>query len=149
MQNNQENNKVEGNTSTLDVKNKKRMSSSKKIHLIVGWTMFIAFILILLIAAIVFKDELWDKLQTNFSNPKNIKNLFNGLGVTLLITVCAFLMGVILGFITCLILNIKSDNPFVIFIQNIFKTYVAIFRGTPMVVQLLIIYFIILILSVL
>ena len=144
MQNNQENNKVEGNTSTLDVKNKKRMSSSKKIHLIVGWTMFIAFILILLIAAIVFKDELWDKLQTNFSNPKNIKNLFNGLGVTLLITVCAFLMGVVLGFITCLILNIKSDNPFVIFIQNIFKTYVAIFRGTPMVVQLLIIYFIIL-----
>ena len=142
--NNKKNNKVEGNTSTLDVKNKKRMSSSKKIHLIVGWTMFIAFILILLIAAIVFKDELWDKLQTNFSNPKNIKNLFNGLGVTLLITVCAFLMGVILGFITCLILNIKSDNPFVIFIQNIFKTYVAIFRGTPMVVQLLIIYFIIL-----
>ncbi len=145
MQNNQENNKVEGNTSTLDVKQKKVMSKSKKIHLIVGWSMFIAFILILLILGIVHSDHLVEQLKDSFPNPsKNILSLLNGLGTTMLITVCAFLMGVILGFITCLILNIKSDNPFVIFIQNIFKTYVAIFRGTPMVVQLLIIYFIIL-----
>ncbi len=147
MQNNNiKDNKVEGNTSTLNVKNKdkKSISKSKKIHLIMGWSMFTLFILIILIIGLINKDDLWDKMQTNFSNPKNIQSLFNGLGTTLLITICAFLIGLILGFITCLILNIKSDNPFIIFIQNIFKAYVAIFRGTPMVVQLLIIYFIVL-----
>ncbi len=145
--NNKELNKVEGNTSTLDVKEKKKkvMSKSKKIHLIMGCSMFGLFILILIILAIVFKDNLVSQLKDSFPNPqKNILSLLNGLGTTMLITVSAFLMGVILGFITCLILNIKNDNPCVIFIQNIFKTYVAIFRGTPMVVQLLIIYFIVL-----
>lgn len=116
----------------------------KNKNTLVKWVMLLTFFLILLTLALVFKEGLGDKLHTNFSNPKNIQNLFNGLGTTMLITICAFVGGVIVGFITCLILNIKSENVFVLILQNIFKAYVSIFRGTPMVVQLLIIYFIIL-----
>lgn len=116
----------------------------KNKNTIVKWIMILVFFLILLCLALVFKDGLVDKLKTNFSNPKNIQKLFSGLGTTMLITVCAFIGGLLIGFITCLILNIKSENVFILILQNIFKAYVAIFRGTPMVVQLLIIYFIIL-----
>ncbi len=116
----------------------------KNKNTIVKWIMILVFFLILLCLALVFKEGLVDKLKTNFSNPKNIEKLFSGLGTTMLITVCAFIGGLLIGFITCLILNIKSENVFILILQNIFKAYVAIFRGTPMVVQLLIIYFIIL-----
>jgi len=116
----------------------------KNKNTIVKLVMILVFFLILLSLALVFKEGLVDKLKTNFSNPKNIQKLFSGLGTTMLITVFAFLGGLIIGFITCLILNIKSENVFILILQNIFKAYVAIFRGTPMVVQLLIIYFIIL-----
>ncbi len=111
---------------------------------LVKWAMLIVLFLLLLTLALVFKEDLGERLKTNFSNPKNMQNILNGLGNTMLITIFAFLGGVIIGFITCLILNIKSENVFVLILQNIFKAYVSIFRGTPMVVQLLIIYFIIL-----
>ncbi len=111
---------------------------------LVKLTMLVVLFPLLLTLALVFKEDLGERLKDNFSNPKNIQNLLMGLGNTMLITLLSFIGGLILGFITCLILNIKSENAFVLILQNIFKAYVSIFRGTPMVVQLLIIYFIIL-----
>ncbi len=63
-------------------------------------------------------------------------SLLKGLGVTVELTVGAILIGTVLGIILCLmkISKIKILNV-------ISKTYIRIFRGTPMVVQLLIIYF--------
>lgn len=63
-------------------------------------------------------------------------SLLKGLGITVELTVGAILIGTVLGIILCLmkISKIKILNA-------ISKTYIRIFRGTPMVVQLLIIYF--------
>ena len=52
-------------------------------------------------------------------------------------------MGIILGGITCIVLGLNDNNIFVIILKQIFKVYVSVFRGTPAVVQLLIIYFVI------
>ena len=105
--------------------------------------MVLVIIITIIILGIVFREGLIESLKLNFGNSKNYTNLFRGLVNTLFITIVAFVLGVILGLITCLVLGINSNNTFVIILKNIFKAYVSIFRGTPMLVQLLIIYFII------
>lgn len=72
---------------------------------------------------------------------KNFTYVLEGLGYTLLITFCAFLIGIILGTLVAILKLSPSRNPIVIFFRWIAKGYVAIFRGTPIAVQLLLIYF--------
>ncbi len=110
---------------------------------IVSLVMALIAFLVVVILLIVYKNQLGDRFHNTFKSSKQFTDLLKGLGNTLFVTFLAFIMGILIGTITCLVLNIKSDNIFVIALKNIFKVYVAIFRGTPMVVQLLIIYFII------
>lgn len=65
--------------------------------------------------------------------------MVNGLGVTLQITFFALILGVLIGILVtvCRLLNIKILAP-------IAKLYVDIIRGTPAVVQLILIYYAIL-----
>lgn len=71
----------------------------------------------------------------------SIKNVMMGLGNTILITIGAFAIGIILGTLVALVKLSPSKNPLVIACRWISNAYVAIFRGTPIVVQLLLIYF--------
>lgn len=100
-------------------------------------------LVVLLILVIVYRNSISENLKYNFFNSDNILSLFTGLGNTLLITVFAFVIGVLLGLLTCFIDGLNSNNPFIIVLKQITKIYVSIFRGTPAIVQLLIIYFII------
>lgn len=99
--------------------------------------------LTLLIVFIVNGSSIGEKIKYNFFTSDNIGNILTGLGNTLIITVCSFLLGVVLGLITCLVDGLNSTNPVVVILKQIFKIYVSVFRGTPAIVQLLIIYFII------
>lgn len=65
--------------------------------------------------------------------------MVNGLGVTLQITFFALILGILIGILVtvCRLLNIKILAP-------IAKLYVDIIRGTPAVVQLILIYYAIL-----
>ena len=64
-----------------------------------------------------------------------------GLGVTLAITALALILGFIIGFIVAII-RCTYESVGKLKISNaICKLYVTIMRGTPVVVQLLIIYF--------
>lgn len=125
------------------------MEKKNKFKDLIHNTKFITMIMvvIILIALIVAFAANFDSFQTRYLNTfksqKQYMTILNGLGNTVLITILAFIIGITLGLITCLVLNINSNNPLVIVLKNIFKAYVAIFRGTPMVVQLLIIYFVI------
>lgn len=67
--------------------------------------------------------------------------ILEGLGYTLLITVGAFAIGIILGTLVAIVKMSPSKNPFMIGVRWLANAYVAIFRGTPIVVQLLLIYF--------
>lgn len=121
------------------------MEKSKKIDItkLVTISMVVIILIALIIAFSVNFESLKTRYLTTFKSQKQYMTILSGLGNTMLITVLAFIIGISLGLITCLVMNINSINPFVIVLKNIFKAYVAIFRGTPMVVQLLIIYFVI------
>ncbi len=88
------------------------------------------------------KDQILESLQSNFVKGNNFVELFKGLGNTILITLVAFLCGVFIGTILCLIDGINSQNLCIILLKKVCKIYVSIFRGTPTMVQLLILYFV-------
>ena len=62
--------------------------------------------------------------------------MLKGLGVTIEITICAILLSTVLGVIFCLLKLSKHK-----FLRGIAHVYIDTIRGTPMVIQLLIIYF--------
>ena len=64
--------------------------------------------------------------------------IVNGLGVTLLIAVCAIIIGSVLGCVFALFKISKS-----IVLQKIADVYTTIIRGVPMATQLMIFYFVI------
>ena len=77
------------------------------------------------------------------------KQYLNGVGTTLYVTAMALILGVILG-MTVAIVRAAHDqqrrgrkNPLLGVLIAIFKVYVTVIRGTPMMVQLLIMGFVI------
>ncbi len=72
------------------------------------------------------------------NGPIGIVMLFNGLGVTLYVTFFALLMGMALGLITAIMR--LGKNKILRFIAHV---YIQVIRGTPVVAQLTIIYFIV------
>ena len=69
------------------------------------------------------------------SNEKYVSMLFEGLGTTLLISVFAALMGLVLGTLVAIV-GIMSDSPLSRVLKAISKVYVTVIRGTPMALQL-------------
>ncbi len=70
--------------------------------------------------------------------------LWSGLKITLQIAFFAVLIGILLGFLVAVIRSTHDKVGNLRFLNFICKMYLTIIRGTPMVVQLLIIYFVIL-----
>lgn len=71
------------------------------------------------------------------TNEKYMGMLFEGLGTTLLISVFAALLGLVLGTVVAII-GIAADSPIMKLPKLICKLYVTIIRGTPMALQLFI-----------
>ncbi len=69
------------------------------------------------------------------------KNFLKGLSNTATIAVFGLLIGFLLGCIIVTVKLIPSKNPFARIGTAICDVYVAVFRGTPMVVQLLLMHF--------
>ena len=86
---------------------------------------------------------LWDSLYLNFVKEDRYLYLTRGLWVTLKITFFALLIGIVLGFILATIRS-TYDKTGKFKILNLFaKLYITVIRGTPVVLQLLILYFVI------
>ena len=74
---------------------------------------------------------------------------FEGLGTTILVTILALLIGVILGVVVAVIRTGHDQqrkgkhNPVLAVLNLICKVYVTVIRGTPMLVQLLIMAFVV------
>jgi polar amino acid transport system substrate-binding protein len=96
----------------------------------------------LAVLGIVYRDSLGAALAKNF--PSDYASLLGtGLRNTFLITLAAFALGLVFGTLVCLVTQSASQNVFVLILKEIARFYVLLFRGTPVVVQLLIIYFIV------
>lgn len=71
------------------------------------------------------------------TNEKYMGMLFEGLGTTLLISVFAALLGLLLGTLVAIV-GIAQDSPIMKLPKLLCKIYVTIIRGTPMALQLFI-----------
>jgi len=92
--------------------------------------------------------DLAARFYSDFIEKRRYMYLVEGLGNTVVITLFSLLLGVILGVILALIrvsYQQAEKKTVVLRILNVFAgLYLTIIRGTPMVVQLMIMYFVIL-----
>jgi amino ABC transporter, permease protein, 3-TM region, his/glu/gln/arg/opine family len=79
----------------------------------------------------------------NFVVKDRWKLLINGLVITLEITALAVILGLVLGFSVAVIRNVYDNTKRLKALNFICNIYLTVIRGTPVVVQLLIIYFVI------
>lgn len=87
------------------------------------------------------------RLYDDFISQNRYMYLVKGLGNTIIITVFALLIGVVIGVIVALIrVNYqqqKKRGPVLWILNFVSGLYLTVIRGTPMVVQLMIMYFVI------
>lgn len=88
-------------------------------------------------------DEFKRKFVQNFIDDHRYRYLFDGLKVTLQIAICAVILGVILGFIVAIIRSTHDKTGKLKFLNFIAKVYLTVIRGTPVLVQLMISYYVI------
>ncbi|MGN0804539.1 MAG: amino acid ABC transporter permease, partial [Candidatus Coproplasma sp.] len=72
-----------------------------------------------------------------FTSPGTFKSVLVGLQNTAIIAVLGLLLGFFIGCLLTTVKLVPSKNPFVIVLKRIVDGYIAVFRGTPMMVQLL------------
>ncbi|MCF2669114.1 MULTISPECIES: amino acid ABC transporter permease [Lachnospiraceae] len=84
-----------------------------------------------------------DKFYLNFIKDDRWKYILDGLGVTLRVTFFAVLIGIVLGFLVAVVRSTCDKTGKLKILNAICKLYLTVIRGTPVVVQLLIIYFVI------
>jgi polar amino acid transport system permease protein/polar amino acid transport system substrate-binding protein len=89
-------------------------------------------------------NEFKDEFNRNFIVENRWMYLAKGLGNTLLITAFALILGVVIGFIVAAIRCTSAKTGKLKILNAICKVYLAVMRGTPVMIQLLIIYFVIL-----
>lgn len=88
-------------------------------------------------------QELKSSFISNFIDDNRWRYITDGLKITLLVTVFAVLIGVVLGFLIAIVRTTHDKIGKLKILNAICKVYLTVIRGTPVVVQLMIIYFII------
>ncbi|MBQ7957273.1 MAG: amino acid ABC transporter permease [Clostridia bacterium] len=88
-------------------------------------------------AFLEIKHDIYSVLIQN----DNYKHITDGLGVTIEITIAALFIGLALGFIVAIIRSTHDKTGKFKLLDSICKLYLTVFRGTPVIVQLLIIYY--------
>lgn len=98
-------------------------------------------------------DDLKIKFINDFITDDRWRYLWDGLGVTLIVTFFALLIGILLGFVVAIVRSTHDKNAASMrpgfgraclkFFNWLCNLYLTVIRGTPVVVQLLIIYFVI------
>lgn len=87
-------------------------------------------------------NEFFNKLVELFTTPEYIDSLLHGFLLTMQISFFAILIGLFIGTIVALIETAKK-SPAMILPKFICKFYTTIIRGTPMALQLFIMFFVI------
>ena len=88
-------------------------------------------------------QNLMDKLNTGLIEEQRYKYLLDGLRVTLSITFFAVLIGIVIGFMVAIIRATHDKTGRLKIADIICRIYLTVVRGTPVVVQLMIAYYII------
>ena len=84
-----------------------------------------------------------DRFDLNFIQDNRWKYIWDGLGVTLRVTFFAVIIGIVIGFLVAIVRSTYDKTGKLRILNWVCKVYLTVIRGTPVVVQLLIIYFVI------
>lgn len=87
---------------------------------------------------------MWQEFVKQFITRKGYLNVFKGLGITVEIAVLGLLIGVVVGTLIAVVRVMPKYKLLPRVLDKICGGYVELFRGTPMVVQLLIGYWVLL-----
>lgn len=85
-----------------------------------------------------FSNDFYD----NFIQDDMWQYLTDGLLVTLELTACAILLGILLGFLVAIVRTTHDRTGGLSLLNAICKVYLSVIRGTPVMIQLLIIHFV-------
>ncbi len=88
-------------------------------------------------------EALSNAIYKNFIKDDRWRYITSGLGVTLKVTFFAVLIGILLGFLVAIVRSTYDRTGKMKILNAICKLYLTVIRGTPVVVQLLIIYFVV------
>ena len=88
-------------------------------------------------------QELKSSFISNFIDDNRWRYITDGLKITLLVTVFAVLIGVVLGFLIAIVRTTHDKTGKLKILNAICKVYLTVIRGTPMMVQLLIMWFVV------
>lgn len=86
-----------------------------------------------------------DSFYQNFIEEDRWLFLLQGLGNTVIIALLAVIIGIVLGFLIAIVRSAHDREGKLGFLNAICKIYLTVIRGTPVMVQLLIIYYVILV----
>ena len=92
----------------------------------------------------VLSATIVERLYKAFIYDDRYKLYFKGLGNTLLIALLATLIGVAIGVTLAMIVYVNKKTGKLKVLSLVAKTYIMIIRGTPVVLQLFIMYFVVL-----
>ena len=84
----------------------------------------------------------WNKFIKSFITNKGYETVLSGLGATMSIAFFGFLIGLIIGLVIASVKEAGTQNKVAKGISKVGDVYVAFFRGTPIIVQLLLVYYV-------
>lgn len=90
-------------------------------------------------------DTFVAKFTQNFIENGRYMYLLKGLGNTLVITAFALIIGIVLGFLVAVVRATHEKQGGLTILNFICKLYLTVWRGTPTVVQVMIMYYVILV----
>ena len=84
----------------------------------------------------------WQIFWRSFYTRGGYHNVLDGLKTTAIIAVVGLILGILIGTMIAVVKVMRQNNPVVKTLSAIGNGYVALFRGTPIMVQLLIVYYV-------
>lgn len=84
----------------------------------------------------------WNKFIKSFITNKGYETVLSGLGATMSIAFFGFLIGLVIGLVIASVKEAGTQNKVAKGISKVGDVYVAFFRGTPIIVQLLLVYYV-------
>ena len=90
-----------------------------------------------------FFASIWKKFKKDFLDNDRYSYIFKGLKNTLMITVLALVMGLVIGAVAAMVRSTHDKTGKFRIADKICRVYITVIRGTPVMVQLLIIYYVV------
>jgi polar amino acid transport system substrate-binding protein len=85
----------------------------------------------------------WERISQNLFEKERYNYILTGLENTIIITLIGLVIGLVLGILAAIVRSCHDINGNMKILNAICKVYITVIRGTPTMVQLLIIYFVV------